>query len=46
MSKVFLSHSSKDKEHFVSKVANKLNKKNVIYDEYSFEEGGKTTYLK
>lgn len=42
MSKVFLSHSSKDKEHFVAEVAKRLKRNNVIYDEYSFEEGGKT----
>lgn len=43
MPKVFLSHSSKDKEHYVKVVADKLIKKigihNVIYDEYTFEKG-------
>ena len=36
MNKVFLSHSSKQK-HFVSAIANKLDKNNIIYDEYTFE---------
>lgn len=36
MNKVFLSHSSKQK-HFVSAIANKLGKNNIVYDEYTFE---------
>lgn len=41
MGKVFLSHSSKDKE-FVKAVANLLGKNKSIYDEYYFEKGEKT----
>ena len=36
MNKVFLSHSSKQKP-FVSAIAKKLGKNNIIYDEYTFE---------
>lgn len=36
MNKVFLSHSSQQKG-FVSVIANKLGKNNIVYDEYSFE---------
>lgn len=36
MNKVFLSHSSNQKG-FVSVIANKLGKNNIIYDEYTFE---------
>ncbi|RXK07318.1 toll/interleukin-1 receptor domain-containing protein [Halarcobacter bivalviorum] len=36
--KVFLSHSSSDKEQFAKKIADNLGSF-VIYDEYSFEEG-------
>lgn len=39
--KIFLSHSSSDKELFAKKIANKLGSF-VIYDEYTFEEGMKT----
>lgn len=39
--KVFLSHSSSDKEHFAKKIADKLGSF-VIYDEYTFEGGMKT----
>ena len=42
MIKAFLSHSSKDKEKYVSLVANWLGKDNIIYDEMTFEEGEKT----
>ena len=46
MPKVFLSHSSKDKENYVRIVAERLMKEignhNVIYDEYTFEEGMKS----
>ncbi|HDZ8479797.1 TPA: toll/interleukin-1 receptor domain-containing protein [Escherichia coli] len=42
MIKAFLSHSSKDKEHYVRNVANWLGKENIIYDEFTFEEGEKT----
>ncbi|MCO6356825.1 TIR domain-containing protein [Pseudoalteromonas shioyasakiensis] len=41
MIKAFLSHSSQDKEHYVRNVANWLDKDNIIYDEYTFEEGEK-----
>ncbi len=42
MIKAFLSHSlSKDKEHYVRNVANWLGKENIIYDEFTFEEGEK-----
>ena len=41
MIKVFLSHSSKDKDKYVRIVANKLNKlnANIEYDEFTFEAG-------
>ena len=39
MIKCFLSHSSKDKDNYVRIVAEKLGAHNIIYDEYSFEEG-------
>jgi len=42
MIKVFLSHSSKDKENYVKNVANWLGKDNIVYDEFTFEEGEKT----
>lgn len=44
MIKVFLSHSSKDKDKYVRIVANKLNKVevNIEYDEFTFEAGEKT----
>ena len=38
---VFLSHSSKDKEHFVKKVAEKLGVR-AMYDEFTFESGMNT----
>ncbi|HFD33230.1 MAG TPA: TIR domain-containing protein [Gammaproteobacteria bacterium] len=41
MIKAFLSHSSKDKDYYVRKVANWLGKDNIIYDEFTFEEGEK-----
>lgn len=41
MIKAFLSHSSKDKNSYVRNVANWLNKDNIVYDEYTFEEGEK-----
>lgn len=41
MIKAFLSHSSKDKEHYVRNVANWLGKENIIYDEFTFEKGEK-----
>ncbi|MTI67837.1 MAG: TIR domain-containing protein [Firmicutes bacterium] len=40
--KAFLSHSSKDKEHYVEKVAKKIGKDRVVYDEFSFEKGLKS----
>lgn len=46
MQKVFLSHSSKDKESYVEIVASRLIKElgveNVIFDEITFQEGRKT----
>lgn len=39
MIKAFLSHSSKDKESYVEKVASSLGKDNIIYDAFTFEEG-------
>lgn len=41
MIKAFLSHSSSDKDSYVRNVANWLQKDNIIYDEYTFEEGEK-----
>lgn len=41
MSKVFLSHSSKQKG-FIEVVANKLGKFNITYDAWTFEAGSKT----
>ncbi|WP_330960432.1 toll/interleukin-1 receptor domain-containing protein [Photobacterium sp. 53610] len=42
MTIAFLSHSSKDKESYVRNVANWLQKDNIIYDEFTFEEGEKS----
>lgn len=42
MIKAFLSHSSTDKEHYVRNVANWLGKENIVYDEFTFEEGERT----
>ncbi len=42
MIKAFLSHSSKDKYDYVRRVAKWLGKDNVIFDEFTFEEGEKT----
>ncbi|MBM7454180.1 hypothetical protein HNR62_000004 [Oceanisphaera litoralis] len=39
MIRAFLSHSSKDKDSYVRGVANWLGKDNIIYDEFTFEEG-------
>lgn len=41
MNKVFLSHSSSDKE-YVEYIADKFGKDIAIYDNYSFEYGLKT----
>lgn len=41
MAKVFLSHSSFDKE-YVEQIANRLGKDKAIYDKFSFETGEKT----
>lgn len=41
MIKAFLSHSSKDKDSYVRNVAEWLGKDNIIYDEFTFEEGGR-----
>lgn len=41
MIKAFLSHSSKDKDHYVRRVANWLGRDNIEYDEFTFEEGEK-----
>jgi hypothetical protein len=38
--KAFLCHSSHDKDWFVKFVADRLGKQSIVYDEYSFEEGG------
>jgi tetratricopeptide (TPR) repeat protein len=45
MIKAFLSHSSKDKDSYVRPVANWLGKENIIYDEFTFEEGEKNLDL-
>lgn len=42
MIRAFLSHSSYDKEPYVNKVAEWLGKDNVIFDEFTFEEGEKS----
>lgn len=42
MIRAFLSHSSKDKENYVKNVANLLGRDQIIYDEFSFEEGEKS----
>lgn len=39
MIKAFLSHSSSDKEGYVRIVAKWLGRDNIIYDEFTFEEG-------
>lgn len=41
MTKVFLSHSSKQKG-YVEVIANKLGKFNIVYDAWTFEAGNKT----
>ncbi|WP_276976821.1 TIR domain-containing protein [Flavobacterium filum] len=41
MTKVFLSHSSKQKG-YVEVIANKLGKFNIVYDAWSFEAGNRT----
>ncbi|CAK7052098.1 TIR domain-containing protein [Tissierella carlieri] len=40
--RVFLSHSSKDKGHYISKVASIIGKDRIVYDELTFEEGLKS----
>ncbi|SKB34309.1 TIR domain-containing protein [Acetoanaerobium noterae] len=40
--KVFLSHSSSDKDHYVRVVSKKMERDRIIYDEYTFEEGVKS----
>ena len=42
MNKVFLSHSSKDKNQYLRIVAERLGKENIEYDEFTFEEGEQT----
>lgn len=42
MIKAFLSHSSQDKEGYVRNVAKRLKQENIVYDEFTFEEGEKT----
>lgn len=37
--RAFLSHSSLDKDHYVVKVANKIGRDRVVYDDLTFEEG-------
>lgn len=39
MIKCFLSHSSADKKKYIDIVARKMDKENIIYDAYTFEEG-------
>lgn len=39
MIKAFLSHSSADKNHYIKIVAERLDFKNCVYDEYTFESG-------
>lgn len=41
MAKVFLSHSSKQKE-FIEIIAKKLGKSNIVYDAWTFENGNST----
>jgi len=41
MIRAFLSHSSKDKDSYVRNVAKWLGKDNIVYDEFTFEEGEK-----
>lgn len=41
--KCFLSHSSKDKNNYVRLVAEKLRTNMIVYDEYTFESGMKTS---
>jgi len=41
MTKIFLSHSSKQKG-FVEVIANKLGKSNIVFDAWTFEIGNKT----
>lgn len=41
MIKAFLSHSSRDKNDYVRKVANWLGRDEIVYDEWTFEEGEK-----
>lgn len=41
MIRAFLSHSSKDKEKYVRDVAKWLGRDNIVYDEFTFEEGEK-----
>lgn len=42
MNKVFLSHSSQDKKHYLNIVAERLGHENIEYDAWTFEEGEKT----
>lgn len=41
MTKIFLSHSSKQK-HYVEQIAKKLGKSNIVYDAWTFDVGNKT----
>ncbi|GFM73567.1 hypothetical protein PSCICL_45590 [Pseudomonas cichorii] len=41
--KVFLSHSSKDKDSYVKIVAEKVGPGNYVYDAWTFEEGERTS---
>ena len=41
MSRIFLSHSSKQKG-YIRIIADKLGKNSIVYDEYTFEAGNKT----
>lgn len=42
MIRAFLSHSSKDKDDFVRRIATELGRDNIIYDEFTFENGAAT----
>ncbi len=39
MIKVFLSHSSKDKNYYIEQVVDKLKRDNIVYDRLTFESG-------
>lgn len=43
MKRIFLSHSSSDKEGYVRVVAHRIGKETIGYDEWTFEEGERTS---